>query len=491
MAVWNPGSLLNISAREFPHRAAIVFREEVVDFCTLNSRANRLAHALSDIAVGYGDKVGILIPNSPEFVVAYLAIQKVGGVAVPFDIRLKEEDVDELLDFTEATAIVTTTGIKVSQKRPSLTIKGDTITSRCKVVDPSEQDMGVDLPSDAEAAYLYTSGSTGRQKVVVLTLENINQFPGIMKDLFGTGDDDVYGMLLPMSHVSGPIAIHELIRHGTKLVIFDQLRGRNILQSIESNGVTVTWGVPPIFKILVRAAKRGNFNTSKLRIMVLMGMEVPLSLMQELTETFPSTAVVQGYGLTETAGVIAGTPPKVAINHLGSIGRPASCVEIKIVDDKGSALPHGEYGEIAIRGPVVMKGYYKNSGATQQRIHDGWLLSGDIGYFDEDGYLYHMGRNDDMIISGGLNIFPAEVEDVIRRLPGVSDVAVVGVTDPERGQVIKALIVRSSEISEEDILRWCRESLPSYKCPRIVQFCSELPRTTTGKISRSAIRDGR
>ena len=489
MAVQDPGSLLNIRAREFPHRAAIVFRKETVDFLTLNCRANRLAHALSDMGVRYGDKAGILIPNSPEFVIAYLAIRKVGGVAVPLDIRLREEDVDELLDFTEAAILLTTPDIKVSQKRPSLMIKGDTITSKGNILDPSEQDMGVDPPSDAEAAYLCTSGSTGGRKVVALTLENLNQFPKIMRAIFETRDDDIYGMLLPMSHVSGPVIIHELIRHGTRLVIFDQLRGRSILQSIEKNGVTVTWGVSPIGNLLVRAAKKRNLNTSKLRVMILMGMEVPLSLVRELTDAFPSTAVVQGYGLTETSGVIAGTLPKDAISHMGSIGRPASCIEIMIMDDKGSALPQGREGEIAVRGPAVMKGYHKNSRATRQRIRDSWLLSGDIGCFDEDGYLYHMGRRDDMIISGGLNLFPAEVEDVIRKLPGVSDVAVAGVPDPKRGQVVKASIVCSPEGSEEEILKLCREALLSHKRPRIVEFCPELPKTSSGKVSRSAIRN--
>jgi len=485
----NPGMLLNEKAKQTPNKTALVFQGEEIDFATLNRRANRLAHALSDFGTGMGDKVGLLMPNSIEFVVAYLAVLKLGGVTVPFDIRMSKEIIQRLLDFTETSIIISSSAVKgfAANKLPILILDGDIISSGEKIIEPPSTDIGMDLPPQSEVTYLYTSGSTGDHKVVVLTLENVNCFPKIVHDLFELSDE-VFGILLPMSHVTGPVAIHELVENGTKLVIFSQMRGKSILQEIEKYSVSLTWGVPPICGLLLPEARKGRFKTDSVRTMTLMGMEIPLSLMEELTRVFPSAAVVQGYGLTETTGLIMATPAKDAIRKMKSVGLPASTVEIKVVDDNGMALPAGKEGEIIIKGPMVMKGYYKNRDATEKCLKDGWLHGGDMGYLDDEGFLYCLGRKDDMIISSGSNVFPAEVEDVIRKHPGVKDVAVIGVPDEKRGEVIKAVIVSSSKIPREEISGLCRKSLPRYKCPRIIEFRSELPQTGTSKIARSALR---
>jgi len=281
---------------------------------------------------------------------------------------------------------------------------------------------------------------------------------------------------LPMSHVSGPIAIQESVENGTTMVIFDLMtERRGILQSLQENGVSLVWGVMPIFQLLIREAKAREFDARGLRLLIVMGMETPVSFLRELSQAFPHTAVVQGYGLTETTGLVIGTPPADFRRKMDSIGRPAGFMEVRVIGPEGRHLPPKRHGEVVMRGPAVMKGYYRDGAATRERIKDGWLYTGDFGYFDEDGYLYLLGRTDDMIITGGLNVFPCEVEDVIRRHPKVKDVAVVGIPDPRRGAIVKAFVVPSSETTKEEILKYCRANLPGFKCPRTIEFREELP----------------
>lgn len=487
----NPVWLLNKMEEQFPEKVAIIYKNETLDFMTLNRRANRLAHVLYTIGMKTGNRIGILFPNCPEFVVAYLAVQKAGGVAVPLDVRLVPEEISRVLYAVQASCLITLPSIKPPElgSRPIITIEKELIWIQGKLLGPPDSSLGIDRAPDDEATYLLTSGSTGRPKLAILTLENLRCFPRAMRELFNTTPSDVYGMLLPMSHVSGPVVIQELIEHGTTLVLFGRLDGRNILQTIQEHKVSLMWGVAPIYRLLIQAAKRGEFDTRNLRLLAVMGMETPLSFLEELSQAFPNTAVVQGYGLTETSGPIIGVSPSDAARKLGSVGRPASFMEVRVVDSEGKPLSPGEYGEIIVKGPAVMKGYYRDKRATKDRIKGGWLYTGDIGRFDEEGYFYLSGRKDDMIITGGLNVFPGEVEEVIGKHPQVKEVAVVGIPDPRRGEIIEAVIVpRSNNISKKEILAFCKNRLADYKCPRSIRFVTELPRTTTGKISRNALR---
>jgi len=489
--MYNPGQLITERAKEHPKKVALIAKNERVDYETLNRWANRLAHVLSQEGVKRGDKVGILLPNSPEFIVAYLAVQKVGGVTVPLDMKLPHQDVDTLLAFSEANILITLPAMEglVMTDRCVITLEKDWIRRRGELLDPPATEIGVEREKDDEATYLYTSGSTGRPKLAVLTLENVHCFPQVMHEIYGLTPDEIFGMVLPMSHVSGPIIAQELAEHGSTLAIFDLMtERRTIIQSLVDHKVTLLWGVVPIYQLLVHEAKMKPCDMKDLRIIAVMGMETSVEFMRELARTFPHTTVVQGYGLTETAGVVIGTPPADALRKMKSIGRPASFMEVRVVDLMGRPLPPYEQGEIVMRGPANMKGYYRDEAATAERIKDGWLHTGDVGYVDDDGYLYLLGRTDDMIITGGLNVFPAEVEDVIRKHPQVKEVAVVGVPDTRRGEIVKAVIVPAGEVTKEAIAKLCREHLPIFKCPRAIEFREELPKTSTGKIARSALR---
>jgi len=487
----NPGRLLNERVKEHPHKIALITKSEKLDFLSLNHRANRLAHVLSAAGIKYNARVAILLPNSSEFVVAYLAVQKIGGVAIPLDMKLLQRDIEEILDFTGSSMLITLPSLEIfaSPTCPLVTLEKEQIRFQGEILTPPDADIGLDRAPDDEATYLSTSGSTGRSKLAILTFENLSCFPQVLREIYATSSEEVYGILLPMSHVSGPIAIQELVEHGTTIVIFDLLsERRTILQSIVENKISLIWAVAPMYRLLIQEAKMRGGGTRSLRVLAVMGMETPLDFMQEMARVFPGTAIVQGYGLTETAGVVIGTPPSEAMRKMKSVGHPAKFMEIATVDAEGKSLPPLAQGQIVMRGKAVMKGYYRDEAATRERIKDDWLYTGDVGYFDEEGYLYLLGRKDDMIITGGLNVFPAEVEDVLRRHPKIKDVAVVGMPDPMRGEVVKAVVVPAAPITKEEILRFCRSNLPAFKCPRKVELQEELPSTSTGKTIRNALR---
>lgn len=490
----NPGILLNKLSEDYGEKVAVVYKNEKITYETLNKRANRLANGLIDAGLQKGDKVGVFLGNTPEFMVAYFAIQKAGGVAVPFDIRVSYAEMKNILSFAEAKFMITSpqSELPLFDSLINVNIKGDDIFINEKQINPKSLPVGVDKSEDDEAVYLLTSGSTGKPKLAVLTLRNLQCFPMVMEDVFKIKEkfSEVYGMLLPMSHVSGPIICQELVYRGGTIVLFDRLDGDFILQSIEDNKISFTWGVVPIFSVIMQALKKKNFNISSLNCLAVMGMETPLYFLQELTNAFPNAAIIQGYGLTETAGPITGVSPKDFLQKLGSIGKAASFMDVKIVDNNGNFLKTGEYGEIVIKGPAVMKGYFKNEELTKEIIKDGWLHTKDVGYYDEDGYFYIAGRKDDMIITGGLNVFPVEIEEVLLKHPDVREVAVVGVPDEKRGAIIEAVIApKSDNISKQEILKYCKLHLAEYKCPKRIRFMESLPKTTSGKISRSALRN--
>jgi long-chain acyl-CoA synthetase len=249
--------------------------------------------------------------------------------------------------------------------------------------------------------------------------------------------------------------------------------------------------VPPIFDALLRVPHVETYSLESLRWVAMMGTTVPVSLMEKFNRQFSSTTVIQGYGLTETNGPFTLVPLEKADVKQGSVGIPIPGAEVKVVDDEGKELPTGEVGEIIVQGPMVMKLYHNDPESTRERIHDGWLYTGDVGRFDQDGFLYHLGRKDDMIIVGGLNVFPAEIENVLKQHPLVADAAAAGIPDTDRGEIIKAFVVLTdgSKLTEKEVILFCRERLASYKLPKLVDFKTSLPRTGTGKIARKLLKE--
>jgi long-chain acyl-CoA synthetase len=291
-----------------------------------------------------------------------------------------------------------------------------------------------------------------------------------------------------MSHIVGPIVCNELAEKGYTLVIFDQINPVTLLEGIQKYRISVFEGVPIVFQLVLGVRNLPDYDTSSVKIAAMMGTSVPVPLLRAFKAAQPHIKVIQGYGLTETSPMITLVEPEAAMSKMGSIGRAVPGVEVKIVDENDKEVRPGEPGEIITRGPHVMKGYFRKPEATAARIRDGWLFTGDVGKCGEDGYYFHLGRRDDMIITGGLNVYPAEVETMIYGYAKVQETIVFAIPDSKRGHVIGAAVVpRPGEtIIEKDLLSFLRTNLASFKVPQQIVIRASLPRTSSGKVIRDA-----
>jgi len=495
----NVGKILRTTASRLPDKKAVIFGDRSITFKELNQAADRVANFLTNNGVEKGDRVGIILPNSPEFVITYFGTIRLGAVGVPLDIRLKRDELIPILKDAEVKAVFVP-GDKFKEIRAGLgeieylntvvasggdfpeTYDLQTILEGEVPLSP----IDVEVDEEDEALYLYTSGTTGRPKGVVLTFRNLSCFPLTMERMIGAGENDVIGFILPVSHISGPIICNLMAFHGSTMVMFSHLRPDRVLKDIEKYRVKYFHAVPPIFQSLLRVPHKDRYNLKSLSYVAMMGTSVPVQLINEFKRAFPWLKVIQGYGLTETSPFISLLPLEYAETKIGSVGLPVPDIEIKIIDEKGKEVPSGEIGEIVVKGPMVMKEYHNNPEATKERIRNGWLYTGDLGRIDDEGFLYHLGRKDDMIIVGGLNVFPAEIENVLVKHPDILEAGVVGVPDEDRGQVVKAVVVlrEGKELRKKDIISFCRQHLANYKIPKIVEFRDFLPKTSTRKISR-------
>lgn len=495
----NVGKILRETAARLPEKRAIIYGEKSITFKKLDRTADQVAGFLSNRGIKKGDRVGIIFPNIPEFVITYFGIIRLGAVGVPLDIRLKGDELNSILKDAEVKAVFIRedkfreiqSDLEHVEGLNTVVISGAKIDKTHHletILEKGEQQalIETEINEEDEALYLYTSGTTGKPKGVVLTFRNLECFPLAFDQVLKTKEDDVMGFILPVSHISGSIICNQMAFCGSTLVMFDHLRPDRILETIDKHSVTWFHGVPPIFQSLLRVPHRERYSLKSLSFVAIMGTSVTVQLLQEVKQIFPWVKVIQGYGLTETSPLITLLPLEYAETKLGSIGLPVPDIEIKIMDEDSREVSTGEVGEIVVKGPMVMKGYHNNPEATKERIRVGWLYTGDLGKADRDGFFYHLGRKDDMIIVGGLNVFPAEVENVLMKHPNILEAGVVGVPDEDRGQIIKAAVVIKPNKSpdKKEVIAFCQEHLANFKVPKVVEFRNVLPKTSAGKVLR-------
>ncbi|HTT95687.1 MAG TPA: long-chain fatty acid--CoA ligase [Solirubrobacterales bacterium] len=490
----NLASIVTESAARDAAAPAIRLGDRTLSYGELEDGAARVATLLRERGLEPGDRIGLMLPNVPEFPVLYYGILRAGGVVVPMNVLLKRREIAFYLEDSGAKLLLAWHGF-VDEARAGaedagaglVEVEPESLAAVLAGLEPAADVAAVD--AEDTAVILYTSGTTGKPKGAALAHRNLDQNSEIAArtTLLVDAGDVVLGAL-PLFHSFGQtVAMNASMRNGACLTLVPKFDPGEALATMERDGVTHFYGVPTMFGALLHHPDREKFDTSALRICMTGGASMPIEVLHGFEEAF-GTELMEGYGLSETSPVACSGHPE-QVRKPGSIGTPIEKVEMRIVDENDQEVPQGEVGEIAIRGHNIMKGYWERPEATAEAIRDGWFHSGDLGREDEDGYFFVVDRKKDMIIRGGYNVYPREVEELLYEHPAIREAAVLGVPHPEWGEEVGAAVVLEpgEEVAGEEISAWVRERIAAYKYPRVVWFLEELPKGPTGKIVKREI----
>jgi long-chain acyl-CoA synthetase len=490
----------NIS--RFGEYEALLFEGRSYTNVELYEMSARLATSLGGLGIEPGDRVGVMLPNMPEVPITYGAVTRMGAVNIPMIFLLAVPEIVHILHDSEAKAIVTSpeffpnVALACTQldAPPTVIVAGDPVPDGALSFHGLVEEAGtghplVDRDGDDLALVSYTSGTTGRPKGVMLTHANMLFQGENTAGIADVRDGDRPIACLPLAHLFGfgASVVSNLFRQ--TIVLMRWFTAEGFFEALTTHKATHSNLVPTMLVYLLSHPDFDRADWSQFRWLVVGAAPVPVELADEF-EKRTGAKVLEGYGLTETsptATLCRYAEPR----RPGSCGRPVPNVQIKIVDDQGNELPAGEPGEVLIKGPNVMKGYYKMPDETAKAVVGGWFHSGDVGHLDEDGYLYITERKKDLIIRGGFNIFPRDVEEVLYGHPSVAEAAVVGVPDPKLGEDVLAYVVLrpGAASTTEELMSLCRERLAKYKTPKHLRFVDALPKNAIGKILKKDLRE--
>jgi long-chain acyl-CoA synthetase len=489
----NLATILTDSAARDPDAVAIKLDDIDLTYRLLDGATAHMVGLLAERGIEPGDRVGIMLPNVPYFAVCYYGVLRAGGVLVPMNVLLKQREVAFYLRDPEAKLLLAWHGFAEDAQAGA-----QEAGVECLLVEPGEfeQLVGSAPPrvevADADdadtAVILYTSGTTGTPKGAELTHSNLRRNCEISRGMFGLGAEAVTLGALPLFHAFGQTCgLNATIAGGGTLTLIPRFDPGKALEIIARDRVSVFEGVPTMYNAILHHPGAESFDTSTLEICVSGGAAMPVEVMHGFEEKF-GCKVLEGYGLSETS-------PAASFNHpdrerkAGSIGTPLEGVEMKVVDDEGHDLPSGEVGEILISGHNVMKGYWNRPDATAEAIRDGWFHTGDMAKVDEDGYFFIVDRKKDMIIRGGYNVYPREIEEVLYEHPAVREVAVVGVPHDELGEEVGAAVALKdgADATPDELRQHVKAQVAAYKYPRYVWLVDDLPKGPTGKILKREI----
>ncbi|UCD56987.1 MAG: long-chain fatty acid--CoA ligase [Candidatus Hydrogenedentota bacterium] len=496
------GKMLEYRAANMPDKAALYFGDETVSFCELNRAANRYANVFRGMGIGTGDRVCLFSPNRLEFLYAYFGLIKLGAMMISLSVMLKADEAKYIIDDAGATMLITTEYLypTIEPVRGRLaTVERilylddnppDGVTALRPLVESAPDEFpSLDVSPESVACIIYTSGTTGKPKGAMLTHANFLHNLESANVLLKTGPDDVALIPgLPLFHLLAQICVLTAIYGGVPSVLMELFVPLMVLENIARYNCNTFSGVPTMFALLLNEPEIDKFDLSSLRICFCSSAPLSLSLLRRFEER-TGAIITEGYGLTEATALVTSNPVD-AERKPGSVGVPVRC-EVKVVDGRDEEVPLGEVGEIVIRGKNVMKGYYNKPEETAEALRNGWLHTGDMGKFDSDGYLYVVDRKKDMIITGGYNIYPAEVENVLYKHSKIAMATVIGVPDEIKGEIAKAYVVLKAgqSATEKEIIDFCRQRIAKYKAPRAVEFRDSLPVTPTGKILKRVLRE--
>lgn len=506
------GDIVRYQGRMREQDVAFEFEGSQLTFGALDRRSNRAANALASLGVTKGDRIAYLGKNSDIYFEILAGAAKLGAVMTPVNWRLARPEVAYVLNDCQAKVLFVGPGFA------ELVADIENQLEHVSRIFGSEGDEGsfpgypgwrsgfpaddpmVECAVDDDAIQLYTSGTTGHPKGAILTHGSIfssrmnSRDEEDLMDWQKTLEGEVALLAMPCFHISGTGYGLGTIFNGSKAIVLPEYDPTQALDLIENYNISKIFMVPAAIQILLNHPRVHEVDFSNLKYITYGASPIPLELMKRAMEVL-GCGFVQMYGMTETSGTIVTLDPEDHVPEgspkMRSVGTPLKEVEIKIIDDDGNEVPTGTIGEIATRSPKNMKGYWNRPDATAETIDsEGWLRTGDAGYLDEDGYLYIQDRVKDMIISGGENVYPAEVENAIYAHPKVADVAVIGVPDQKWGEAVKACVVvkEGSELTEAEVIAHAREHIAGYKCPKSVDFIPALPRNPSGKILRKDLR---
>ncbi len=475
-----------------PQRLALIFGAERWTFADLNRRVAAAARSLAGLGIEPGHRVALLVRNTPRFVEMVHAIPRVGAVAVPLNTRLTTPELRWQMEDVSATALLYDdrhgdTALALADALPALlTVPLSALAPAVEALPPESRPAPIDL--SAVHTIIYTSGTSGRPKGAMLTFGN-HLWSAVGSALnLGLHSDDRWLACLPLFHVGGLSILLRSVIYGIPVVLQDEFDPAAVNRAIDDEAVTIVSVVANMLQRMLEARGDRPYPPA-LRCALLGGGPAPRSLLEECARR--RVPVVQTYGLTEAASQVATLAPEDALRKLGSAGKPLLPTELRIVGDDDRPLPPEQPGEIVLRGPTVTPGYFNRPEETERRLRDGWLHTGDIGYLDTEGYLHVLDRRDDLIVSGGENVYPAEIEEVLRSHPDVLDAATIGLPDERWGQMVVATVSlrQGATVGQEELIQFCRERIAPYKVPKRVRFAQALPRNAAGKLLRQALRE--
>jgi long-chain acyl-CoA synthetase len=502
--MFNLATILRESAKKSPDKPVTLLDGNPMSYAELDAASDRLAAGLQGIGVQPGDTVGIQLPNIPQFLITYFGVLKAGAVAVPMNVLLKGPEVAFYLSDSGAKVLVTFAGFLEDAAKGAAeagvkevyAVGVDDSNEAAKPFEhllasaPEHPIFESREPQDT-AVIIYTSGTTGKPKGAELTHFTLYMNSDIPGRLFDMQENDVVITALPLFHVFGLSSVmNTSVRFGGTMTLIPRFDAKTVLEAIQRDHATVFEGVPTMFVALLNHPDVDSYDVSTLRISISGGAPIPAEVMDAFEKKF-GVVILEGYGLSETAST---TTFNVSAEERKaySVGKPIWGTETQIWSEDGRRLPRGKdnVGELVTRGSHVMKGYLNRPEATAEAFAGGWFHTGDLGYEDEDGFFFIVDRKKELIIRGGYNVYPREVEEVLYAHPAVAEVAVIGVPDDRLGEEVCAVVALKSgeSLDESAVIAYCKERLAAYKYPRTVQFRDELPKNATGKILKKELK---
>ncbi len=512
------GQLLQDKAEENPEKEAIIFEDRRITYEELNEKAERLANFLMRRGIGRDDKVAIYLPNLPEWIVAWFAIPKIGAVVVPTDPWYKGGEIEYMFNDSDTKAVITTEEygkynfLEVLEDKSSELDKVETLV----MIDGESEEFesfsfdeayekGKDWRDDEEylkrkeetehddvTFILYTSGTTGKPKGVMLSHYQIVKNAHDQGEILKTSEDDKLVIPVPFTHCFGNVmSITLMTVFGGTMIPLVEFDPYDALELVEEEEATMIHGVPTMFIRQLEVLKEEEYDTSSLRTGIMAGSSCPVETMKSVINDMGCNVLIT-YGLTEASPGVTMTRLDDSVeDRVETVGTVMPDQEVKIVDDQGEEVEPGETGELLVKGYNVMKGYYNKPEATEETIEDGWLHSGDLAEIDERGYVEIVGRKKDMVIVGGLNVYPREIEEYLIEHEEIQEVAVVGVPDDELGEVVAAAVVptEGSDITSQNVVDFVYGEIASAKVPRYVEITDSLPVSGRGKVQKFRLRD--